>query len=282
MEEFIDQIYSLFSSEEEILGILTQITSVGLNVIYSIIVFVVGWWIANVTKRFLRRSMTKSPRIDQTFTIFISNLVRYFILVIVLIAVLQLFGIETTSLVAVLGATSLAIGLALQGTLSHVAAGVMLLFFRPFKIGDYVEIGGQSGTVMEISLFTTELATPNNVQIILPNGFAWGAPVINYSTHPQRRLDLTIGIGYDDDMNTAIEVVKSVIKANSQIYETPEPYIAITNLGDNSVDVTMRVWCSGDDIWTLKFDLLKSVKEAFDQAGITIPYPQIDVHQRNG
>ncbi len=279
MEEQVDQLVALVGSKEELANLFAQVTGVGLNVIYAIIILLLGWWVANLTKRMLRRAMDKTDHIDDTIAGFASSLARYFVLVIVLIAVLQLFGIETTSLVAVLGATTLAIGLALQGTLSHVAAGVMLLFFRPFKVGDYVEIGGQSGTVKEITLFTTELATPDNVQIILPNGEAWGSAVINYSAHPTRRVDITIGIGYDDSMDQAMETFKAVIAADDRIHASPDPFVAITNLGDSAVDVTLRVWCASSDYWALKFDLTKTLKSALDAAGISIPYPQMDVHQ---
>ncbi|MEP3276372.1 MAG: mechanosensitive ion channel domain-containing protein [Stappiaceae bacterium] len=279
MEEQVDQLVALVGSKEELASMFTKATGVGLNVIYAVIILLIGWWIANLTKRMLRRAMDKTNHVDDTIAGFASSLARYFVLAVVLIAVLQLFGIETTSLVAVLGATTLAIGLALQGTLSHVAAGVMLLLFRPFKIGDYVEIGGQAGTVKEITLFTTELATPDNVQIIMPNGEAWGSAVVNYSAHSTRRVDITIGIGYEDSMDKAMETFKAVIASEERIHKSPDPFVAITNLGDSAVDVTLRVWCAAGDYWGLKFDLTKNLKEALDAEGISIPYPQMDVHQ---
>ena len=257
-----------------------QIIDIVLNVIYAILILAVGWWFSGFAKQNLRRLMDLTDKIDATVTSFTSNIVRYLILVLVLIAVLQLFGIETTSLVAILGASTLAIGLALQGTLSHVAAGVMLLLFRPFKVGDYISVAGHSGTVSEISLFNTELLTPQNVVVILPNSDAWGSPIENFTAKDTRRLDITVGISYEDSMNEAIEVFHSVIQAENRFHPHPEPFVAVTNLGESSVDITMRVWCSTDDIWTMKFDVLKNLKEALDKKGISIPYPQIDVHQK--
>ncbi len=259
---------------------LDQILSYALNAIYAIIILIVGWWVSGYAKSYLRKLLKLSDKIDVTVISFASNIIRYLILIVVGIAVLQLFGIETTSLVAVLGASTLAIGLALQGTLSNVAAGVLLLFFRPFKVGDYITVGGYSGTVSEISLFTTELETPQNVLIILPNSETWGTPIENHTAKPTRRLDLTIGISYGDDINKAIDIFKAVIEKEEWIHKDPEPFIGVTNLSDSSVDIISRVWCNTDDVWIKKFDLLKKLKESLDEGGITIPYPQIDVHQK--
>jgi small conductance mechanosensitive channel len=200
------------------------------------------------------------------------------VLAFTIIAVLNRFGVETTSFVAVMGAAGLAIGLALQGTLSSVAAGVMLLFFRPFKVGDYIDAAGIAGTVKKTTLFITEMATPDNVMMVVPNASLWGVPIHNYSTNPTRRLDLTVGIGYDDDMDKAQAALLALVEADARVLKDPAPMTAITNLGDNAVDVMVRFWCAAGDYWTVKFDLTKAIKASMDAQGISIPYPQRDVH----
>ncbi len=245
----------------------------GMNVVYAVLVLIVGFWLAGAVKRWTRRAMDATDRIDDTVAAFLSSAARYLVLAVVVIAVLQLFGVETTSLIAVLGAASLAIGLALQGTLSNVAAGLMILMFRPFKIGHYVTVAGESGTVKDINLFVTELATPDNVQILIPNASAWSGSIANYSAHETRRVDITIGIDYSDDPNKAIGVLKGLIVADSRALNDPEPFVALTNLGDSSVDITLRAWCAAANYWGLKFDLTRAIKTGFDDAGISIPYP---------
>jgi small conductance mechanosensitive channel len=264
----------------QVSAVIELLTTYGLSVIYAVVILIVGWMAAGMIGRGVRKALNQTDRVDETITGFAASTTRYFVLAVVIITVLQLFGIQTTSLIAVLGAASLAIGLALQGTLSNVAAGVMLLIFRPFRVGDYVEVAGQSGTVKAISLFVSELATPDNVQIIIPNGQAWGSAVRNFSAHPTRRVDLTVGISYDDDMDKALATFRQVIGGDERIHAEPEPFVAITNLGESSVDVTLRVWCAASDYWGLKFDLTKRLKTALDAAGISIPYPHMQVIQR--
>lgn len=243
------------------------------NAVKAVIVLVVGWIVAGALSRFLRRRIVANPRIDDTIGSFAASIVRWLVLLVTFIAVLNLFGIEATSLVAVLGAATLAIGLALQGTLSDVAAGVLLIFFRPYKLGQFVDIDGTAGTVRDINLFVTELITPDNVQIILPNGKAWGSVITNYSTHPTRRVDLTFGIDYDDDASKAMKVIEKVAAADDRVHDDPAPWVRVINLGDSSVDLGVRLWCDSPDYWELKFAMTKQVKEAFDKAGISIPYP---------
>ena len=241
--------------------------------IKALIVIVVGWTIAGMVARAIRKRVNSNPEIDDTLGNFVASIVRWGILLVVLVAVLGLFGIEATSLVAMMGAATLAIGLALQGTLSDLAAGFMLILFRPYKLGQYVDIGGTSGTVKDLNLFVTELVTPDNVQIIIPNGQAWGAIVTNYSAHDTRRVDLVFGIDYGDDSDKAMKIILDVAKADSRLLGDPEPWVRVTNLGDSSVDITARLWCNAADYWDLKFELTKAVKEAFDKDGISIPYP---------
>lgn len=248
-----------------------------LPAIGAFVVLVVGWTLSRVISNAIANGLARSGRIDETLRLFFRSMIRYVLLAVTVIAVLEMFGVEATGLVAVLGAASLAIGLALQGTLQHVAAGVMLLIFRPFKVGDFIEAGGESGTVKMISLFTTELATPDNVQIIVPNGAMWGSSVKNFSFHPTRRVDLVFGISYDDDIPKAMELIREIAEADERALADPAAFVAVSNLGDSSVDITTRVWCQASDYWGLRFDLLRRVKEAMDTAGISIPYPHMQV-----
>lgn len=246
----------------------------------ALLVLVVGWIAANGLSAWARRRVTSNPNIDDTIGSFVASILKWLILTIVLIAVLSLFGIEATSLVAVLGAATLAIGLALQGTLSNVAAGVMLIVFRPYKLGQFVDIGGTSGTVAALNLFITELVTPDNVQITIPNGQAWGAIITNYSAHDTRRLDLSFGIDYGDSADKAMQVILDLAGADERVHADPEPWVRVVNLGDSSVDLGVRLWCQADDYWELKFHMTKAVKEAFDAEGISIPYPhQVEIRK---
>lgn len=257
---------------------ITLITEYGLDVVGAIVILVLGLIVSGWVSRAVRSGLSRVKSVDSMLRGFFASMAKYFVIAITLIAVLERFGVETTSFVAVLGAAGLAIGLALQGTLSNVAAGVMLLLFRPFKVGDYVEVAGLSGTVADVSLFTTELTTPDNVQIVTPNSDIWGTAIKNYSHHATRRVQLIVGIGYGDDMDKAIEVIKGVISAEERIHAEPAPFVAVSNLGDSSVDITIRVWCDAANFWPLSFTLPKAVKEAFDKNDISIPFPQRDVH----
>ncbi len=244
-----------------------------INAAKAVLFLVVGYIVAGMVARFIRSRIERSKRFDQTLGIFFSSIAKYAILAVVIIAVLQVFGFQATSLVAVLGAASLAIGLALQGTLSDIAAGVMLIFFRPYKLGQYVDIGGTSGTVKDLNIFTTELVTPDNVSIIMPNSQAWGAIITNYSANTTRRVDLTFGVDYGDDADKAMSIIRSVIDADERVHREPEPWVRMVNLGDSSVDLGVRVWCEAADYWELKFALTREVKIAFDREGISIPFP---------
>lgn len=263
---------------ETIQHLMSLLSEYGLNVIGAVVILVVGWSLSKWAEKLTRKALTRTSRVDMTLTGFLSSFARYLVLVFTVIAVLNRFGVQTASLIAVLGAAGLAIGLAMQGTLSNIAAGVMLLVFRPFKIGDYVEVSGQSGTVQSINLFVTELATPDNKQIIIPNANVWGQSVVNYSHHATRRLDLEVGIGYGDDIDLAIRVVREILDAESRALKEPEPMVVVGNLGASSVDLTIRTWVNAADYWPLKFDLTKRFKQSFDDRGISIPFNQMDVH----
>ncbi|AIA74683.1 mechanosensitive ion channel protein MscS [Halomonas campaniensis] len=253
-----------------------------INAVKALLVLIVGWVVAGVVSSLVRKRVNAIPRIDPTLGNFLAALVKWVILLVVLITVLGLFGIQATSLVAVLGAATLAIGLALQGTLSDLAAGFMLIMFRPYKLGQFVDIGGTSGTVKDLNLFVTELVTPDNVQIIVPNGQAWGAIITNFSHHSTRRVDLEFGIGYDDDADQAMAIIRGLAEADSRIHGDPAPWIKVTNLGASSVDLTVRLWVDAADYWDVKFDMTKAVKEAFDKQGVSIPYPHSVEIQKAG
>ncbi|WP_199899624.1 mechanosensitive ion channel family protein [Sneathiella glossodoripedis] len=257
--------------------LVTVLTTYGLDVIGAIIILIIGNIISKSVPKTVSALLNKR-NVDQTVVNFLGNLTRASILIITLLLVLAQFGVQTASLIAVLGAAGLAIGLALQGTLSNVAGGVMLLFFRPIKIGDFVEVAGHGGTVKAVNLFTTELATGDNVQIILPNASVWGSSIKNFSFHPTRRVDLVMGIGYDDDMDKARDLMLSLIEADERSLKDPAPMVVVSELADSSVNFTVRIWCKASDYWPLKFDMTKKMKEAFDREGISIPYPQRDVH----
>ena len=250
----------------------------GLQVVGAIVILAVGWMASGWCADAAGRGLDKVRTLDETLRSFTVSLVRYGILVVTGLIVLQQFGVEMASLLVVLSTAGLAIGLALQGTLSNVAAGVMLLLFRPFKIGDVVTVAGHTGAVRAITLFVTEMATPDNVHIVVPNGQVWGSSVVNFSHHDTRRVDITVGIGYEDDVDRAIAEVTALIEADERALAEPAPFVALTALGDSAVDVTLRVWCKAPDYWGLKFDLTKQIKKKFDEVGINIPYPQRTVH----
>lgn len=267
------------SMQENMDTIMPLLIEHGLSLMGAVLILMVGLWLSGRAKVWTIRALGKAPALDDMLRGFFGSIVRYLVLIVVVLAVLSQFGIETTSLIAVLGTAGLAIGLALQGTLSNIAAGVMLLIFRPFKIGHFVEIGGISGTVKELTLFTTELATPDNVQIIVPNSGVWGQPLKNYSAHATRRVDFTFGISYSDDINKAFDVIRAVLAADTRIHKDPDAVVVVGNLGDSSVDIIVRVWSDAGDYWGIKFDITKQVKEALDASGISIPFPTRTVYQ---
>jgi len=250
----------------------------GLDVVGAILILIIGWWIAGRSRAWAQLALEKTGRVDAMLTGFLAAAVRYTVLILTVLAVLDRFGVETTSFVAILGATGIAIGLALQGTLSNVAAGVMILLLRPFKVGDFIEGAGHSGTVKEVSLFVTHIATPDNVAIILPNTQLWNTAIKNFSFHATRRLDLVFGIGYDDDIDKAMEILKEMIAADERCHGDPEPLIAVGELADSSVNLLVHIWCASGDYWALKCDFVKAVKQRFDTEDISFPFPQRDVH----
>jgi small conductance mechanosensitive channel len=266
------------TGEEIVNEIATLLAAYGLDIIGAIVILIAGWISARWAAVAVNRSLGRIGRLDETLRQFFGSLVRYVILAVTILAVLAQFGIQTASLLAVFGAAGLAVGLALQGTLSNVAAGVMLLIFRPFKIGDYVEVAGVAGTVKAVGLFVTEFATPDNIQIVAPNGQIWGSAVRNFSFHPTRRVDFDLGIGYGDDIGKALAAIDAVVAAEPRVLSEPKPMRAVKNLGESAVDLVVRVWVDSANYWGVKFDMTRAFKERFDADGIEIPFPQRSVH----
>ena len=259
-------------------AVIAIITTYGLSVIGAMLMLIVGWIAASWIGRTIWNSLGRVKRIDAMLRGFIASMVKYFILAVTVIAVLGQFGVQTTSFVAVMGAAGLAIGLALQGTLSNLAGGVMLLIFRPFKVGDFINGGGHLGAVKSLTLFTTELATPDNVMLIVPNSDLWGHAITNYSINTTRRFDINIGVSYTDDLEKALQVMRDVCDAEPRILKDPAAYIYVDTLGDNSVNLVARVWSLSSDFWVLRSDLTRDLKLGFDRNGLTIPFPQRDLH----
>jgi len=262
--------------------IVVLVTTYGLSVIGAIAILIIGWMASGWISSAAAKGMERTGKVDETLRGFFKSIIRYAILAFTIIAVLNQFGVQTASLIAVMGAAGLAIGLALQGTLGHVASGVMLLLFRPFKVGDYIEVSGISGTVKAIALFTTELATPDNVKIVVPNGKLWDQAVVNYSGHPTRRVDLVMGIDYADDIALAEKTILDTVGADSRVHKDPAVFVAVSELADSSVNFVVRIWCDAGDYWALKFDMTRALKENFDKAGLSIPFPQQTMHIASG
>jgi len=268
--------------EQEMQAIVDQVIDVvtlyGLDVIGALAILIVGWMIAGWVRSAVNRALGKVPNMDNTLRPFLANMVRWVILAFVIVAVLNQFGVETTSMIAVLGAAGLAIGLALQGTLSNVASGVMLLLMRPFKIGDFITAGSLSGTVMEIGLFTSELKTGDGIYIMAPNSQIWNQNIINFARNPTRRIDILVGIAYDDDIDAAQKALHDMMDGDARVLKDPAPMTMVMDLADSSVNVNLRCWANVADFWAVQWDLRKGAKAAVEAAGCTIPFPQRDVH----
>jgi len=253
------------------------LASWGLKVLGAIVVLLIGRMIASWGRKFTSRALERAG-VDETVVPFAAKLVYFLIMVFVLLAVLGLFGIPTTSIIAVLGAASLAVGLALQGTLSNFAAGVMLLLFRPFDVDDYIEVAGHAGTVKTVGVFATTLNTLDNVQITIPNGKVYGEAIKNYSANDIRRVDLVASVAYDDDLQTAKDTLMAILEADERVLDDPAPTVAVSELGASSVDFVVRPWCRAEDYWNVRFDLTRAIKESLEGAGLSIPFPQQDMH----
>jgi len=243
------------------------------SILAALAIIFVGFFVAGWAKRRIASIGGKHAHLDVTLFNFLGNVIRYVIIGFAFLFVLNTFGVQTTSVVAVIGAAGLAIGLALQGTLSNVAAGVMIVFFRPIKVGDFVEVSGQMGTVKEITLNFTELASLGNVQIIIPNSQVWGNTITNYSSYDTRRAEWIFGVGYGANLKLAEDTIRQTILSDPRAKLEPEPFIQVNNLGDFSVDFLVRVWCGSSDYFAFQADMKRKVKEALDSAGVDIPFP---------
>jgi small conductance mechanosensitive channel len=259
--------------------ILTNLGTYSVRVVGAIIILILGRIAAGMGKRLITRLLART-KTDTSVISFVGTLSYFLILTFAILAALSKFGIETTSFIAVLGAAGLAVGLALQGSLSNFASGVLILILRPFKIGDIIEGAGVMGTVKEIELFTTVLSTPDNIKIMVPNAKLFGDVIKNFSGYDLRRIDLEVGIGYGSPIGKAMEILNAVIKEDMRILSDPQPQIAVSTLADSSVNIVFRPWVKKEDYWDVRFDLTRKVKESFERHEIEIPFPQQVVHNK--
>jgi len=249
----------------------------GLKLLLALVTLAVGFWIIKVIMKAVKRSMIKS-NLDETLRQFLLAIIGIALKVMLIISVISMLGVEMTSFVAVLAAAGFAIGMALSGSLQNFAGGVMIVLFKPFKVGDFIEAQGFMGTVRQIHIFNTILKTPDNKTVIIPNGGLSTGAMTNFSTEPQRRVDFTFGIGYGDDIDKARDVINSLIAAEERILKDPAPFVAVSKLNNSSVDFVVRVWVEAANYWGVFFDMTENVKKAFDKNNISIPFPQTDVH----
>jgi len=249
----------------------------GINIAMAIVIYIIGKIIVKILVNVFGKLMAKS-KYDEMLINFLKTIISAILMLFVIIAALDQLGVDTTSLAAILAAAGLAIGLSLQGSLSNFAAGIMLLVFRPFKAGDFVDAGGASGTVKSVGIFTTMMLTPDNKEVIVPNGSIYEDNIINYSAKDTRRVDMVFGIGYDDDLRKAKSILEEMVAGDERVLKDPAPQVAVSELGDSSVNFIVRPWAAASDYWKLKFDFTEAVKLRFDAEGISIPYPQMDVH----
>ncbi|MDX1697876.1 MAG: mechanosensitive ion channel [Thiohalobacterales bacterium] len=251
-----------------------------IRIALALAIFVIGRIIAKIIARFARRMMAKA-NLDDMLTAFLGNILYTVLLVVVVIAALDQLGVQTTSLLAVFGAAGLAVGLALKDSLANFSSGVMLIIFRPFKASDFVEAAGQSGVVEEVRIFNTIMRTGDNREVIIPNGHIYSGPIVNYSTRATRRIDMVFGIGYEDDIRKAKELIEAAFTADERILKDPAPAVAMAELADSSVNFNVRPWVKTEDYWAVRSALMERIKLSFDENGISIPYPQQDVHMHN-
>lgn len=249
----------------------------GGKALVAIVIFIVGRWIARLITKAIRTVM-HAQDVDKILESFVTNLVYWILMVFVVVAAIDRLGVQTTSLIAVMAAAGLAVGLALQGSLSNFAAGVLIVIFRPYKVGDFVEAAGISGSIIQVQILTTVMKTGDNKEIVVPNGQIMSSIITNYSTHDTRRVDMVIGVSYDDDLDKVRETLKGLIEADGRILKDPECLIAVAELADSSVNFNLRPWVKTGDYSSVKFDLTEAIKKKFDEVGISFPYPQQDVH----
>ena len=262
---------------DKALGLLFEY---GPNVLLAILTLFVGLWIIKLLGKGFGRAMQKA-KVESSLEKFLLSLVRILLKVLLVISVISMLGVQMTSFIAMLGAAGLAVGLALQGSLANFAGGVLLLLFKPFKVGDFIDAQGFLGTVNAIQVFNTVLKTPDNKTIVIPNGNLSNGSITNFTVEENRRVEWTFGIGYSDDLNKAKDILVQLVKSDSRILENPESLVAVSELGDNSVNIVVRGWVKLADFWSVYFDMQEKVKLTFDEQGISIPFPQRDVHVYN-
>ena len=255
----------------------TQGIDLGINIVIAIVIFYVGKFVVGLVVRGMRKVMHRQE-VDKTLETFVSNLLRMVLMVVVIIAAIGQVGIQTTSFIAIFGAAGLAVGLALQGSLSNFAAGVLIVLFRPYKVGDFVEAAGIAGVVEQVQILTTVLRTGDNKQIIVPNGQIMDSIITNYSAKDTRRIDMVVGVSYDDDLDKVRATIDELIAADERILSDPAPTVAVSELADSSVNFVVRPWVNTADYWGVMFDLTEAIKKRFDKEGISFPFPQQDVH----
>jgi small conductance mechanosensitive channel len=253
------------------------LTIYGLKIVAALVIFIIGRWVAKLIKNITEKVMEKKS-VDATLISFVGDIIYFALLVFVILAALSQLGIQTTSFIAIIGAAGLAVGLALQGSLANFAAGFLMIIFRPFKVGDYIEGAGTAGTVESIQIFTTQLRTPDNKTVIVPNAKLTGDNIINWSSKGTRRVDLVIGISYGDDIDKAKQIMMDVLTNDQRILKDPTPQVAVLELADSSVNFIVRPWVNVSDYWNVYFDTTEEIKKRFDQSGVSIPFPQRDVH----
>lgn len=256
---------------------IPTILSYGKMIVVAALMLIIGFWIIKKVTAAVKR-MLEIRKVDATLTPFIVNLVNWGLKTLLVISTITYVGIPTTSFVAILASAGLAVGMALSGTLQNFAGGVIILIFKPFRVGDFIEAQGFSGVVKEVQIFNTLLTTGDNKVVIIPNGGLSTGSLVNYSKQPERRVDFTFGIGYGDDIDKAYAAIRTVINRNDMILATPEPFMAVSNLGDNSVDIVVRVWTRSENYWSVFFYMNEFVKKEFDAQKISIPFPQRDIH----
>lgn len=249
----------------------------GIKIISAILIYIIGRWVAKLIVKSVVKLMEKS-NVDKSLRKFVGNIVATVLTLFIVIAAIEQLGVDTTSIMAIFAAAGLAVGLALKDSLSNFSAGVMLILFKPFKLGDTITAGGSTGVVEVIQIFNTIMRTGDNQEIIIPNGHIYGGPITNISARETRRIDLVIGIGYDDNIGKAKELMENIIANNVLILKDPAPTIMVLELGDSSINIAVRPWVKTADYWPVRAGLLQAIKETFDEQGISIPYPQRDVH----
>jgi small conductance mechanosensitive channel len=258
-------------------AIMALVTDWGLKLLMALVVLIIGLWIIKLIMGAIVRNMEKRE-VDASLRSFLKSLIGALLKIMLIISVITMLGVEMTSFVAILAAAGLAVGMALSGTLQNFAGGVMLILFKPFKAGDFIDAQGYTGTVREIQIFNTILKTPDNKTVIIPNGGLSTGAMVNFSTEPQRRVDFVFGIGYGDDIDKARGVLDRLIAADDRILKDPEPFVAVSELADSSVNFVVRVWADAANYWGIFFDMTENVKKEFDKENISIPFPQTDVH----